>query len=174
MSETPENGNPENQAEDAASQQGNALPPVFINGQFIKDLSFESPHAPMIFRELAQQEVTPDMPVSVDVSAKQIENNIFEVGLTINVQVKHEDRVIFLVELVYGAVVTLNVPPEHAEVALLVETPRLIFPFARNIISAITQESGFPALNLQPMNFLEMYRQRRQGVEGGQPSPTVN
>ncbi|HEY9078599.1 protein-export chaperone SecB [Magnetovibrio sp.] len=149
MSDTPETG--------GANAQQQVLA---VNGQYIKDLSFESPNAPGILAELQNKQ--PDVNVNVDVQAARIEgqaaNNMFEVVLDMRSELKLEGKVGFIVELKYGGVFTINVPEEHLGPMLLIECPRILFPFARNIMADATRDGGFVPLLLQPIDFAAMYQ----------------
>src|SRR3954451_23591192 len=104
---------------------------LIVNAQYIKDLSFENPRAP---NSLRPQTVQPQVEINVDVRAQNLGQDTFEVVLTIKSSAKIQDEALFLVELAYAGVVTVrNVPQEFLSAVVLVETPRLLFPFARNI-----------------------------------------
>lgn len=150
----------------ATENQAPQQPPLVLNNQYIKDLSFESPNSPMSFAELAQGG-QPDIPITVDTKARRLQENgnIFEVALHFNIESKLNDKVLFMLELAYGAMVTINAPKEHVEPLLLVETPRLIFPFARQVIADSTKDGGFPPLMLQPLDFWSLYQQRVQQAQ---------
>lgn len=147
-----------------------ALPALTINTQYIKDLSLEVPNAPAIFRENASAEI----PVAIDVRARHLEANSFEVELHIKVESKLGDRIAFVLELVYGAMVTLNVPQEHVQPVLLVEVPRLLFPFVRNIVCDMTRDGGFSPLMLAPIDFLAMYTERLRQAQAQQQQQQQN
>ncbi|MGH7212708.1 MAG: protein-export chaperone SecB, partial [Acetobacteraceae bacterium] len=107
---------------------------LIVNAQYIKDLSFENPRAP---QSLMQPATQPSVDINVDVKARNLAPEVFEVVLTINGTAKAENETVFLVELAYAAVVTIrNVPEALMAPMILVETPRIIFPFARNVIAA--------------------------------------
>jgi preprotein translocase subunit SecB len=132
-------------------------PPIVINAQYIKDLSFENPNAP---GSLVQQQA-PQIELRVNVGARALTDSLYEVTLSVNGTAKHEDETAFIVELTYGAVVTLNgVPEEHIQAVLLIEVPRLLFPFARAIVSDSVRDGGFPPLMLQPIDFVNLYQQQ--------------
>lgn len=142
-----------------------ALPPLVVNGQYVKDLSFEVPGAPAIFAEMQGQ--NPDIPIHVDINAQQLHENTYEVALHLKVEAKLNDgRPVFIVELVYGGIFTVNVAPEHVQAMLLIECPRMLFPFARNIIADMTRDGGFPPLMIQPIDFIQLYRARMEAAEG--------
>lgn len=157
---TPNNGSGEN-----------AVPPITINGQYIKDLSFEVPGAPAIYGELARSQ--PEIPISIDIRAAKLQDNVFEVVLLMNVQATISGKPAFIVELAYGGVFTLNVPDEHLQPMLLIECPRMLFPFARNIVADVTRDGGFPPLMLQPVDFVALYRQRMEELAQDEQSATA-
>ncbi len=137
-----------------------ALPPMVVNGQYIKDLSFEAPGTPAIFARLKDKE--PEINVNVNVNAQGLEKNLFEIVLHIKSECKTAEDVAFICELVYGGVFTLNVPQEHLEPMLLIECPRMLFPFARNIVADVTRDGGFPPLLLNMVDFVAMYQKQLQ------------
>jgi preprotein translocase subunit SecB len=136
---------------------------LIVNAQYIKDLSFENPRAP---QSLTQQNAAPAVEINVDVNAQNLSPETYEVVLTVKAGAKINGETLFIAELAYGAVVTVrNVPREALPAALLVETPRLMFPFARNIIADATRDGGFPPLMINPIDFTELLRR------GQVPSP---
>jgi preprotein translocase subunit SecB len=136
---------------------------LIINAQYIKDLSFENPRAP---QSLIQQGSQPSVDINVDVKAQNLGPEVFEVILTINVTARVEDQPVFLVELAYGTVVTVkNAPPEMLAPLILVETPRIVFPFARAVIANATRDGGFPPLMINPIDFAELLRRQQAEVQ---------
>ncbi|MBM3597385.1 MAG: protein-export chaperone SecB [Alphaproteobacteria bacterium] len=134
-------------------------PPLTVNAQYVKDFSFENPNAP---NSLTLRQA-PQIAVNVDVKARPIAESAYEVLLVIGAEAKHESQVAFVVELTYGGVFTLSgIPEEHIRPILLIECPRLLFPFARAILSEATRDGGFPPLSLQPIDFAQLYRQQLQ------------
>jgi len=131
-----------------------AAPPIQVNAQYIKDLSFEAPATPGIFARMQQN--SPDITVNVDVNAHPVQENLFEVQLHIRGTCAVGEETAFISELVYGGLFTLNVPEEHLQAMLSIECPRLLFPFARNIIADTTRDGGFPPLMLAPVDFVAM------------------
>lgn len=131
---------------------------IQINAQYTKDFSFENPNAPA---SLQPKQSPPQIAVNVDVSATKIgEGDLYEVSLKVNADAKSESEQMFLAELTYSGLFTLKgVPAEHVSPMLLIECPRLLFPFARNIISDATRDGGFAPLLIQPVDFAAMYRQ---------------
>lgn len=160
------NGQPAEQplVGDAAPQQ------LVINAQYIKDLSFENPRAP---QSLMQQTGPPSVDINVDVKAQSVGGENYEVVLSINASAKAQNETLFLVELSYAAIVTVrNVPQQMLGAVVLVEVPRLIFPFARNIISETTRDGGFPPLMINPIDFADLAR--RNAAPAGQGTDTVS
>jgi preprotein translocase subunit SecB len=139
--------------------------PLTVHGQYIKDLSFENPRAPQSLIEQKQ----PQLNLNVNVSTRQFEAKTFEVALTIEASAQTpEKEPLFVLELVYAGTVTLgDVPQEAVGPLLLIETPRLLFPFARAVVANATREAGFPPLNIAPVDFAALYRQQLE-ASGGQ------
>ena len=144
---------------------------IAINAQFVKDISFEAPHVPQIFTEV---KTNPEINVNVDVQAGKVQDAVYQVGLKIKAEAKVEDKVAFLCEVEYGCIATVQVPPEHVEPILLIEIPRLLFPFARNIIADLTRESGFPPLMINPIDFVGLYHKRLEELKKEKDAQTVN
>jgi len=136
------------------------LPPILIEAQYIKDLSFETPAAPAIFRVMQQKK--PDINVSVDVDSNVFENNSYEIILTVAAHATINKETVFLLELEYGGVFTLNCEPEHMYALAYIECPRLLFPFARSILANITREAGFPPLMLGTVDFVKMFQREAE------------
>jgi preprotein translocase subunit SecB len=148
---------------------GQPAPPLQLNIQYTKDLSFEVPGAPEIYVTLREQ---PRVDLALDVQARPIEQgqNVFEVSLQIRADAKVNDTPCFIAELVYCGVFTVNVEQQHLEAVLLVECPRLLFPFARNILADITRDGGFPPVMLAPIDFVALWQSRRgPGVQAATP-----
>jgi len=145
---------------------------LIFNAQYIKDLSFENPRAP---QSLIQQTVQPSVDINVDVKAQNLGPEVFEVILTINATARAQDQPVFLVELAYGAVVTVkNATPEMLAPLILVEAPRIVFPFARAIIANATRDGGFPPLMINPIDFAELLRRQQADAQAAAaPGSTV-
>ena len=141
-----------------------AAPSMKILGQYVKDLSFENPDAP---RSLAGQEGQPEINISVNVNAKPLADTDFEVELHLDAKAMNKDKVVFATELLYAGIFRLeNIPQDALHPIVLVECPRMIFPFARQIVADVTRNGGFPPLMLDPIDFAAMYQQRI-AAEGG-------
>ncbi len=142
----------------AAPAEQPAQPPLVVNAQYVKDLSLEVPNAPEVFAKLGQ---APKVSVDLDVRTRRLAENSYEVTLHIESRGLIEDETVFIVEVAYAGVFTLNnLPQEHIRPILLIECPRLLFPFARSIIATVTREGGVPPLLINPIDFAELYRQR--------------
>ena len=143
----------------AARGAGETQPQLGIRSQYVKDLSFENPSPP---DRPAEAERSPDITVNVQVEARRLDETVFEITLQITAHARHEGKPVFLLELTYAGVFTLiAIPQEALEPALLVECPRLLFPFARRIVADVTRDGGFPPLLLTPIDFLSLYRNRQ-------------
>ena len=161
-------------------------PPLVVNIQYVKDLSFEVPGAPAIYTTLRAQ---PAVAINLDVQARRIAEggNAYEVTLMIRAEATDPGvqangqaaqpaatppPVVFVAELTYAGVFTLTGLPDNAiEPVLLVECPRILFPFARNILSDVTRDGGFPPVLLQPIDFVQLWQNRR--AQQGQPPVPV-
>lgn len=128
--------------------------------QFVRDLSFENPQGPMAFRSQTQK---PEIKANIDVKAiNQKDTNIYEIELNINVSALQNDKNVYLIDLKYVGIFEIeNLTDEIREPYLLVECPRLIFPFARRIIYDLHSDGGLPPLLLDPVNFAKLYQQKK-------------
>ncbi len=156
-----------------AAPQTAGAPGLAINIQYVKDLSFEVPGGPEIFTQLKAQ---PEVSIHLDVNARQVAQQSFEVVLSIRAEARNQGQTAFIAELDYAGVFTLNnIPPELVEPVLLAEAPRLLFPFARNIMAEVTREGGFPPVMLQPIDFLALWQSRRaQSLAESTPPAAAN
>ena len=153
--------------QDGAAAQG---PVLIINAQYLRDLSFENPRAP---DSLIGQSGPPEVGVEIDVKARQLNPELFEVVLALQVEARTNNEVTFLIELDYGAVVTIrNAPPEVTAALILVEAPRLLFPFARAIIADATRDGGFPPLLINPVDFADLQRRKAMAAQGAETAET--
>lgn len=141
------------------SDNGNgAQPTLSVLVQYIKDLSFESPGAP---QSLRGRDRAPSINISVNVAANPIGETEFDVVLTLSARADDDGKVVFEAELVYGGVFRVaNFPKEHMLPILFIECPRILFPFARQIIADCTRNGGFPPLMIDPIDFAQMFQQR--------------
>jgi preprotein translocase subunit SecB len=161
-SQAPANGAAATEAP-AEAQQIPAPPPgqqpsLKILGQYLKDLSFENPNAP---QSLAPQQQQPDINIAVNVNARNMAPNDFEVELHLDAKASGGGKIIFAAELVYAGLFRLeNFPQNLLQAAALIECPKILFPFARQIMADATRNGGFPPLMLDPIDFLAMYQKR--------------
>ncbi len=146
-------------------------PEVRILGQYVKDLSFENPNAPAILQDPGGD---PAIKVNVNVDASKLDEDVYEVVLTLDVDAKVDgEKALFITELSYAGVFGLiGIDEEHHGIACLVEAPRLIFPFARRIVADVTRDGGFPPLMLEPIDFMALFQQRmaQEAEEAGEPN----
>lgn len=145
----------------AGADQPPPLAPIRILGQYVKDFSFEVPGAPDVYAQLQRE--APEIPITIDVAARNLTGSNYEVSLTVHLEAALQDRKAFILELVYCAAVDVNkqvVAEEHVHPLLMIEIPRQMFPFARQIVSDMTGHGGFPPLQLQMVDFALLYRQK--------------
>ena len=132
-----------------------------VLAQYLKDLSFESPNAPQIFTP--QQGQTPQFSLDIRVKANKLAPERHEVVIMLKVAMTRGEQACFLAEIIYAGLIAVPEPaPAESllQALLLIEVPRLLFPYARNILSEITQSSGFPPLVVQPIDFAALYRKQ--------------
>jgi preprotein translocase subunit SecB len=131
-----------------------------INMQYVKDLSFENPRAPQVF---TSNDRAPQVQVNVDVGARQVAENVYEITLVLNAEAKAGEDTVFVVELTYAGLFTVPpLPQEQLRPLLLIECPRLLFPFARAIVADATRDGGFPPLMINPIDFAALYRRQAE------------
>ena len=141
----------------AQNPDPSTLPSLNIVGQYITDLSFENPDAPVSIMGAA---TSPVFNVGINVAVKKQTDEVYAVELTLNAKAERENKILFNVELIYGGLFKiLNVPENQMAPALMIECPRLIFPFARQVLANVTQAGGFPPLLMEPVDFAGIYRQ---------------
>jgi preprotein translocase subunit SecB len=146
-----------------------AMPQLNVIAQYTKDLSFENPNAP---RSLAPQQQGPNISIQVNVNAAQIDQNDYEVSLQIEGTAGEGAGLLFQFELNYAGIFKLlNIPEGDLHPVVMIECPRLLFPFARQIIADAVRNGGFPPLMLEPIDFVSLYRQR---IENQVPSSQLS
>lgn len=151
MSDTSVNG---------GQQQQDGAP--LLNGlaQYTRDLSFENPNAP---RSLTPQEKAPQISIQVNVGAQQLSETDFEVELKLEGNAKVDNETLFAFDLTYcGIFRAQNIPAEDLHPVVMIECPRLLFPFARQIVADAVRGGGFPPLYVDPIDFAALYRERAQ------------
>ena len=136
----------------------NAPVGLFINAQYLKDLSFENPNPLDAYKDAEK----PQMNINVNTRVKKLPDNAFEVTLDLKTEAKKKgEKIAFIVEISYAGIFTLNkVPPEHEKPLLLIEAPRILFPFARNILADTTREGGYPPVMLNPIDFAALFHKQ--------------
>jgi preprotein translocase subunit SecB len=146
-----------------AQQDSQQAPRLMIQSQYIKDLSFENPRAPT---SLEPGQSRPEITVRVDARAQNLGPERYEVTLQLHVEAKSGADPAFVVELTYGGLFSLvNIPQESLQPLLLIECPRLLFPFARRIVADATRDGGFPPLMIDPIDFVALYRRRQEQAQ---------
>ncbi|MHB8530574.1 MAG: protein-export chaperone SecB [Caulobacteraceae bacterium] len=140
---------------------------IRILAQFIRDLSFESPHAP---ESLRPGPTPPQIDLGVELNVRGRDDGFFEVELKLNARAMRETDTVFHVELVYaGLFQIIGVPQADLEPVLMIECPRYLFPYARRIIGDLSADGGFPPFMLEPIDFAGIYAARKAQAE----SPVV-
>jgi preprotein translocase subunit SecB len=146
-----------------------------VNAQYIKDLSFESPN---VLRIISQPGGQPEVQFNLGVQANTVGPDLYEVTLTVRAEAKRDGLVAFIIELAYAGVFTITgIPQDQMEPVLFIEGPRLLFPFARAIISDLTRDGGYTPLMLNPIDFVDLYRRKlaeRQAAAGTSESLLPN
>ncbi len=144
--------------------------PMHCVTQYVKDLSFESPGSPAT---VMQGDEEPHGELKVQVKVRKLGGDNYEVILQFQVEATKEDQIAFLVELQYAGVFTVTgIAEAEIEPALMIECPRLIYPFARRIIADTVRDGGFPQLMLGPIDFVQLYqmygpRNQARGKDAG-------
>lgn len=160
----------DNAAAPGPAPQEVGQPQVHIMAQYIKDLSFENPDAANALRA---GQPAPSIDMGIDVQARKAPNDAFEVDLNINARALRGDAVAFLCELTYTGVFRFSgIPAEALEPLLLVEAPRMLFPFARRIVADATRDGGFPPLYVDPIDFASLY-QKQRAQQAGAAAPAA-
>ena len=138
--------------------------PITVKAQYTKDLSFENPN---IIKMLTELKEAPQISVNVHVDATPLKNNDFEVVLSIRAEAQEKEEKLFLVELSYGGIFSIaqEIPEESVRPLVLIECPRILFPFARNIVADVTRDGSMPPLLLNPVDFVALYQQQANSGE---------
>ncbi|MCB9958667.1 MAG: protein-export chaperone SecB [Rhodospirillaceae bacterium] len=146
-----------------AAAAGLARPSIIISAQYLRDLSFENPSAP---ETLTPGNTIPQVKVNVDVKTRALAENRYEVTLNIKGESDIGDKKAFIVELSYAGVVGVeNASREQVGPMLLIEAPRQLFPFARQIIADAVRNGGYPPLLIQPIDFVELFRRQVEAAQ---------
>ncbi|MFZ4763111.1 MAG: protein-export chaperone SecB [Alphaproteobacteria bacterium] len=132
-----------------------AVKPIQILAQYLKDISFENPG---MLRPAPDNGRGPDINLSINVGHQHLQDAVFEVVLSLRAEATRDQKPVFLAEIAYaGVFVFSNLTAEQLREAIFIEAPRLLFPFARGIMSDVTREGGYQPLLLQPIDFVELY-----------------
>jgi preprotein translocase subunit SecB len=132
----------------------------------VKDLSFESPGAPQSVRARG---AAPAINIAVNVQYRALQESELEVELKIEAHAREGETVLFAIELVYGGVFKLaNIPADNITPVAMIECPRLLFPFARQIVADASRNGGFPPLLIDPIDFVQLYRKRLAQINAEQ------
>ena len=154
------------------TQQSAEQLPLQVHAQYIRDVSFENPSAP---QSLRGGQDAPKMDISFNMDARNLEDEkaeaLYEVALKVTANATRGEQTVFIAEVEYGAVVELSqVPEDKHHPLLLIEVPRMLFPFVRQIMSDLTQDGGYPPLRLNPVDFTQIYMQRAAQQEDAKKS----
>lgn len=162
---TPGNGGP---AQNPEAQQSQAH--LNVLGQYIKDFSFENPNAP---RSLTPTKTQPAINIQINVGVQQLAETDYEVSLKLEGKAETEGTVLFAFDLTFAGVFRLqNVPQQTLQPLVMIECPRLLFPFAREIVATAVRNGGFPPLLLDPVDFVSLYQQRAAQMQAA-PATTA-
>jgi preprotein translocase subunit SecB len=134
-----------------------AMPTLHVVAQYTKDLSFENPGAPASLAPSSQ----PQINIQINVNARPVKDGEFEVELKIEAKAEAKNQLLFAVELLYAGIFRAqNVAQETLHAFVMIECPRMLFPFARQIVADTVRNGGFPPLMIDPVDFVSLYRQR--------------
>jgi preprotein translocase subunit SecB len=149
--------------------QAPAGAPLTVMAQFLKDLSFESPNMPALMEQVGR---IPQGLIKVNVDARKVpQDQQYEVVLSLRAEARHQDQVAYIAELQYAGIFLVGQAASRmVEPLLLIEAPRLLFPFAREIIAGIIQQAGFRAMLIHPIDFAMHYREQKSA---GVPGPAI-
>jgi preprotein translocase subunit SecB len=147
--------------------QDQPAPQLNVLAQYVKDFSFENPNAPGSLSTV--QQTQPAINIQINVQANQMTPTDFEILLKTEGKAERDGKLLFSIDLVYAGVFRIqNVPKESVHPVVMIECPRLLFPFSREIVAAAVRNGGFPPLLLDPVDFVALYRQNlaQQGAQG--------
>jgi preprotein translocase subunit SecB len=158
---TTTNGGPQ------GTPQAGEAPQINVLAQYIKDLSFENPNAPRSLQPSQQ----PSINLQINVNSKALSDTDFEIELTVEGKADAAGTVLFSFELIYAGIFRLtNVPKDAVQPVMMIECPRLLFPYAREIVSSVVRNGGFPPLMIDPVDFVSLYRQKMAQTQQGAPA----
>jgi preprotein translocase subunit SecB len=141
----------------------NQQPQLSVVAQYIKDFSFENPNAP---QSLTPGTTPPQIGIQINVAAKPLSENDIEVTLKLDGKAENGGNLLFQFELEFAGVFRIqNVPQESLNAVVLIECPRLLFPFAREVVATTVRNGGFPPLLLDPVDFVGLYRNKMSEMQ---------
>lgn len=144
---------------------------IVVHAQYLKDLSFESPAAPDCFVEPYEN---PNVEINVNVASQRVNDDMVEAVLKMKAVSTVKEKTLFVVELTYAGLMSVTgAKEEEVQAIVMIEGPRLLFPFARAILSDMTKEGGFVPFNMQPLDFASLYK-NRLGPGTNEGSKTIN
>ncbi|HEY8594150.1 MAG TPA: protein-export chaperone SecB [Devosiaceae bacterium] len=150
----------------ADKPEAGATPALNIVGQYIRDLSFENPGAPA---SVVLGNGNPEFNVSINVGVRKQADELYAVELNMSARAERDKQLLFNIELVYGGLFRVRgVPEAELPMVLMIECPRQIFPFARQVLASTTQAGGFPPLLMEPVDFIQLYRQNVAAMAAAQ------
>jgi preprotein translocase subunit SecB len=139
------------------------LPQLNVVAQYIKDLSFENPNAP---QSMAAGQEPPQIGIQINVNAAPLSDTDIEVTLSLEGKAETGGTLMFRFDLQFAGIFRIrNVPQESLNAIVLIECPRLLFPFAREIVATVVRNGGFPPLMLDPVDFVGLYRQKMEQMQ---------
>lgn len=155
------------QNKDTQAGAASQIPVLLSKIQYVKDFSFENPNP---LKNLGQLKQNSDIKVGVNVSAQPVKENAYEAVLHIHVEAKNENETAFIADLSYAGVFECPLQDvEQLKPILLIECPRILFPFARQIIAEATANGGYMPLYLQPIDFVQLYQQQKDNIRETPP-----
>jgi preprotein translocase subunit SecB len=154
-----------------ADAPNSTAPQLNVLGQYVKDFSFENPNAP---RSLAPSQEQPQLNVQINVGVGQLAPTDYEVTLKLEGKAETQGMVLFAFELTYCGIFRIqNIPQEHVQPMVMIECPRLMFPFAREMIATAVRNGGYAPFLLDPVDFVSLYHQRIAQASGQPPQVTL-
>ncbi|HUA80926.1 MAG TPA: protein-export chaperone SecB [Dyella sp.] len=165
-------------AEITANGQANSpanQPQLALQKIYVKDVSFEAPNAPQIFQDIGEITEAPQVQLNLSQQATGLGNDLFEVVLTLTLTCTIDERTAYLAEVKQAGLFGIAGFTEADQAGIIGSyCPNLLFPYARQVISSLVQEGGFPPFLLQPINFEALYAEQQRRMATGGEAPTLN
>jgi preprotein translocase subunit SecB len=163
------NGGPATTPPPQQPQPQQTQPQLNVLGQYIKDFSFENPNAP---RSLTPTQTQPAIQIQINVGVQQLADTDYEISLKLDGKAESTGTVLFAFDLTFAGVFRVqNVPQQSLQPVIMIECPRLLFPFASEIVATAVRNGGFPPLLLDPVDFVALYQQRAAQMQAQQQTP---